>query len=254
VADVEYSQDGSVGVITMSRSPVNALSLEMADLLEESFRRARHEARALVITGRPHFAAGADITGFQVAFDAGRPDSLAGRLSEVIRGFEELPFPTIAAVFGFALGGGLELAMGADFRYLADDARLGQPEIKLGIIPGAGGTQRLPRLVGMARAKEMIYGGRHVPAREALEIGLADKVLPADRLLEGALEDARAYADGPTVALGAARRAVNQGWGRPIEEGLRIEAEAFQASFDTEDARIGVAAFLEKRDARFEGR
>ncbi|MGH8937005.1 MAG: enoyl-CoA hydratase/isomerase family protein, partial [Acidimicrobiia bacterium] len=254
VADVEYSRDGSVAVITMSRPPVNALSLEMADLLEEAFRAARHEARALVITGRPHFAAGADITGFQAAFESGRPDRLAGRLSEVIRDLEELPFPTIAAVFGFALGGGLELAMGADFRYLADDARVGQPEIKLGIIPGAGGTQRLPRLVGLARAKELIYGGRHVPAREALEIGLADKVLPADRLLEGVLEDARAYADGPTVALGAARRAVNEGWGRPIEEGLRIEAEAFQVSFDTEDARSGVAAFLEKRDVGFEGR
>ncbi|MDP8958015.1 MAG: enoyl-CoA hydratase-related protein [Actinomycetota bacterium] len=251
---VDYSSEQGVAVVTLDRPPVNALSRQMADELEAAFGRAEQGGeRALVITGRPHFAAGADISGFQEAFSRGEQDRLAGRLSEVIRRLERLPMPTIAAVFGFALGGGLELAMGADFRYLAEDARMGQPEIKLGIIPGAGGTQRLPRLVGFSRAKEMIYSGRHVESQEALEIGLADKVLPPERLLEAALDAAAAFAGGPTVALAAAKRAINEGWGRPIDEGLEVEAGAFAEAFRTEDARAGVAAFLEKREPEFKG-
>lgn len=251
---VDYELREAVALVRIDRPPVNALSHEVADGLESAFDRAAEEARALVITGEPHFAAGADITGFRAAFEAGEPDTLASHLSEVVRRLELLSFPTIAAVHGFALGGGLELAMGADFRYLAEDAKVGQPEIRLGIIPGAGGTQRLPRLVGLSPAKEMIFSGRHVPASEALELGLADQVHPADRVLEAALADAARYAEGPTVALGAARRAINEGWGHPIEEGLRIEHGAFEESFETRDARAGVNAFLEKEEPDFEGR
>lgn len=255
MADLEYSLEGPVALIRLDRPPVNALSHGLADELDEAVGRAGGpQVRAVVVTGRPHFAAGADIGGFKEAFDRGEPDTLAAHLSSAIRRLELLPKPVIAAVFGFALGGGLELAMGADFRYLAEDARVGQPEIRLGIIPGAGGTQRLPRLVGVARAKEMVYSGRHVPAEEALEIGLADRVLPADDLLEAALEDARRLAEGPTVALGAAKRAIDEGWGRTIEEGLEVEAESFQRAFATADARAGVEAFLAKEEPTFEGR
>jgi enoyl-CoA hydratase/carnithine racemase len=162
--------------------------------------------------------------------------------------------PTIAAVHGFALGGGLELALGADFRFLADDAKVGQPEILLGIIPGAGGTQRLPRVVGYQRAKGMILTGRQVGGEEALAIGLADRVVPGNRLLDEALGEAREWAQGPTVAIAAAKRALNSGFGNPVSMGLLIEKEAFNESFSTEDAREGVAAFIGKRKAEFKGR
>ena len=156
-------------------------------------------------------------------------------------------------IHGYALGGGLELAMGADFRYVSDDASVGQPEIKLGIIPGAGGTQRLPRIIGFQKAKELNFSGRHVKAEEALEIGLADKVFPVDHLLPATLAEAEKYATGPTVAIGAARRAMNEGWGRPIDEAMEVEAQAFADCFWTEDAKEGVAAFIDKRKAEFTG-
>jgi enoyl-CoA hydratase/carnithine racemase len=210
--------------------------------------------RAVVLTGTPHFAAGADITEFQDAFAADDARLVGMRLSGTIRRLERLPKPVIAAVRGFALGGGLEVALGCDFRYLAEDARVGVPEIKLGIIPGAGGTQRLPRLIGMARAREMIYSGRFVEAAEALEIGLADRVVAPDDLLDAALEDARGWARGPTVALGAAKAAINDGFGLALDDALTLEIDAFAGCFGSEDAREGTAAFLEKREAGFSGR
>ncbi len=252
---VQYDVDGAVAVITLNRPPVNALNAELGTAIAEAVARAASpEVRAVVITGTPHFAAGADITGFQAAFESDEPDFLAGHLSGVIRELEQLAKPVIAAVQGYALGGGLELAMGADFIYMAEDAQVGQPEIKLGIIPGAGGTQRLPRLVGFTTAKELNYTGRFVGADEAKEIGLAHKVAPAGELLDLAKADAARFAAGPTVAIGAAKRAMSEGWGRPIDDGLAAEAEAFSACFDTEDAREGVAAFLGKRKAEFTGR
>jgi enoyl-CoA hydratase/carnithine racemase len=144
--------------------------------------------------------------------------------------------------------------MGADFRYLAEDAQVGQPEILLGLIPGAGGTQRLARIVGYQRAKELILTGRQVSADEALAIGLADKVLPAEDLLEATLRDAREWATRPTRAVAAAKRALNAGFGLPVSEGLLIERDAFNETFATEDAREGVAAFIAKRPAEFNGR
>ena len=162
--------------------------------------------------------------------------------------------PTIAAVHGYALGGGLELAMGADFRFLADDARVGQPEILLGLIPGAGGTQRLARIVGYQRAKEMVLTGRQVDSEEALQIGLADQVFPSAELLDATLEAAREWATKATRAIAAAKKALNAGFGLPVSEGLLIERDAFNESFGTEDAREGVAAFIAKREADFKGR
>lgn len=251
---VEYSVDSNVALIVLNRPPVNALSAELsADLAAAFVEAADPMVRAVVVTGDPHFAAGADIKGFQAAYDSGSDDTLASDLGEAIRLFETLEKPTIAAVRGFALGGGLELAMGADFRYFADDATVGQPEILLGLIPGAGGTQRLPRLVGYQRAKEIIFSGRHLGAEEAHDIGLADKVLPAARLLDAALADAGRWAAGPTLAYGAAKRVLSDGLRLPIEQGLRTEIDAFLACFQTDDAREGVAAFVGKRQASFAG-
>jgi enoyl-CoA hydratase/carnithine racemase len=252
---VEHTIEGAVARVTLNRPPVNAISAELVEELDAALASAEDDSvRAVVVTGSPHFAAGADITGFQGAFDAGGTDPLAGILAAVVRRLELLAKPTIAAVQGYALGGGLELAMGCDFIYMAEDAQVGQPEVKLGIIPGAGGTQRLPRLVGMARARELNYSGRFVSASEALSIGLAGKVAPPEELLAVALSDAADWAKGPTVAIAAAKRAMNEGWGLGIDAGLALEAEAFAACFSTDDAREGVAAFLEKREPGFSGR
>lgn len=251
---VEFTRDGAVGVITLDRPPVNAISVELVAALDAAIAGAEDDdIRSVVVTGAPHFAAGADIKQFQAAYESGTSHEAGARLSEAVLHLEALAKPTIAAVRGYALGGGLELAMGCDFRFLADDAQVGQPEIKLGIIPGAGGTQRLTRLVGLARCRDMVYSGRMVAAPEALEMGLADRVVPAGELEGEAMAAARTWAEGPTLALDAAKRAINGGYGRPLHEALTIEAEAFRAVFATSDAREGVDAFVEKREPRFSG-
>ena len=162
----------------------------------------------------------------------------------------------IAAVRGFALGGGMELALACDLRIAADTARFGQPEILLGIIPGAGGTQRLPRLIGPARAKELIFSGRQVKAPEALAIGLVDRVVPADELESAALEWATELGSGAVAAMGLAKRAIDEGLDGSLDRGLDLEAEAFVDVFGTDDAQTGVASFLEHGPgkARFVGR
>ena len=251
---VEYTVSDAVARITLNRPPVNALNAELiADISAALEQAAAPSVRAVVITGSPHFAAGADITGFQAAFEGEGEADLAGDLASVVKLLEDLEKPTIAAINGFALGGGLELAMGADFRYLADDARVGQPEILLGIIPGAGGTQRLPRLVGYQRALKMCLTGRQIEAEEALTLGLADKVVASDDLAEAAMTDAARFANGPTAAYAAVKRAVAGGFGASLESGLEIEAAEFAGVFETDDARVGVAAFLAKGKPDFTG-
>lgn len=251
---VNYAVSDSVATITLNRPPVNALNPELISDIGAALSDAEAgEVRAVIITGRPHFAAGADITGFQEAFQGDGDPGLAASLATVVTQLQSLEKPTIAAIRGFALGGGLELAMGADLRYLADDARIGQPEILLGIIPGAGGTQRLPRLVGYQRALEMCLTGRQVDAEEAVSIGLADKVVAADDLYDTVMADAVRFAAGPTAAYAAVKRAIAGGWGEPIERGLEVEAEEFRRVFATKDARVGVAAFLAKEKPAFEG-
>lgn len=241
-----------VGTIRLERPPMNALSEQVQEELREVAIEAgtRADVRAVVLYGGPKvFAAGADIkemAGMSYSDMAARAGRLTSAFDEVAR----IPKPVVAAVTGYALGGGLELAMCADFRVLGDNARVGQPEILLGVIPGAGGTQRLPRLVGPARAKDIIFTGRQVRADEALAIGLADRVVAPDDVYGEAVAYARRFAAGPAVALRAAKQAVDDGLGLGLTDGLRLETALFAGLFATEDRQIGMSSFLEHGPGR----
>jgi len=174
-------------------------------------------------------------------------------LSGVVRRLEQLEKPVIAAIQGYALGGGFELAMGADFRYVAESAKVGQPEILLGIIPGAGGTQRLQRLAGYQVAKELNMSGRQVGAEEAVALHIADKVCADEELVDIAMADAARWATGPTKAYFAVSRAMSEGYGRPIDEAMMVERDAFEMVFRTDDAKTGILAFVNKEKPDFRG-
>jgi enoyl-CoA hydratase/carnithine racemase len=251
---VSVTVDDAVALVRLDRPPVNALSEQVAQELKEAFVQCQNPTiRAVVVTGQPHFAAGADIKGFKETFDSGRRERTASTLLDAIGVLDELAKPTIAAVHGFALGGGCELSLGCDFRYMAEDAKIGQPEILLGLIPGAGGTQRLQRVVGFQTAKDLVYTGRQVGAGEAKEIGYADKVLPTEDVLDTAMGDAAEWATKATAAIAAAKEALARGRGVPLDQALAIEQEAFQETFASDDAVEGVNAFVEKREADFKG-
>lgn len=255
---VEVRESG-VATVRLQRPPVNALSTalltELADGAERLADAARSgEVKAVLVLGGPKaLAAGADISEFSGPDEARR---IAAVFRRAFDGLASIPRPVVVAISGVALGGGLELAMACDLRIAADTARLGQPEILLGIIPGAGGTQRLARLVGPARAKELIWSGRQIRASEAVSIGLVDRVVPAAELEERALGWAEELASGAVAAMGLAKRAVDAGLDGPLSAGLDLEAELFVESFRTDDARTGVASFLEHDPgkARFSGR
>jgi enoyl-CoA hydratase/carnithine racemase len=252
---VRIDTEGGVATIRIDRPPANALARAVSVELSEAARTVTGDeaVRAVVVWGGERiFAAGADI---KAMVDYG-PDEIAedvGGLERACRDIEAIPKVTIAAINGFALGGGLEIAVTCDLRFAADDARLGLPEIKLGIIPGSGGTQRLPRLVGLAKARDLIFTGRQVDAAEALAIGLIDRIAAANEVYRVAVDEARTYGEGPSLAYAAAKRALAAA-DRPLEEGLRVEREAFVALFATRDQEEGMRAFLDKREPRFEGR
>ena len=256
--NVQLDESTRVATIRLDRPKVNAISFQVQDELAAAARQVTEDERvgAVVLWGGERvFAAGADVkemAGLSFAEMSARTAALQGAFSALAR----IPKVVIAAVNGYALGGGCELALTADLRFAADDARFGQPEILLGLIPGAGGTQRLTRLVGPARAKDMIFSGRFVDAAEALAIGLADAVHPAGRVYAEAVQAAARFARGPALALRAAKQAIDGGIEVDLESGLLLERHAFQALFATEDARSGMASFAEQGPgkATFKGR
>jgi enoyl-CoA hydratase/carnithine racemase len=244
---VRLEVSDGVGTIRLDRPPMNALNAQVQDELRAAAREAtaRGDVRAVVIYGGPKlFAAGADIKEMSRASYTDIVDRAAD-LQGAFNAVAAIPKPVVAAVAGYALGGGCELALTADLRIAADNAKLGQPEILLGIIPGAGGTQRLPRLIGPAKAKDLIFTGRFVDASEALAIGLVDKVVPADEVYPTALAWAAQFANGPVYALRAAKEAIDSGLEVDLRTGLDLERAAFTALFTTEDRRIGMDSFLE---------
>jgi enoyl-CoA hydratase/carnithine racemase len=243
---LEVDEDNRVGTIRLDRPPMNALSTQVWMEIEEAAHQATADPNvgAVVIWGGPKvFAAGADIKEFP-NWDAASTREVVHRLQSSCAAVARMPKVTIAAINGYALGGGCELAMSCDFRFIADNAKLGQPEILLGLIPGAGGTQRLPRLVGLSKAKELVFSGRMVDANEAPAIGLADAVFPADDLYAQAVAKAAEYAAGP-YALRLAKRAIEDGTEQALDQGLRLEGDLFADCFATEDARIGIQSFIE---------
>ena len=255
---VRLEVEDGVGTIRIDRPKMNALN----GTVQEEIRAAAHEAaerddvRAVVLYGGERvFAAGADI---KEMADMSYADmvSRSGRLQSAFTAVARIPKPVVAAVTGYALGGGCELAMCADIRIAGEGATLGQPEILLGIIPGAGGTQRLTRLVGPAKAKDIIFSGRFVKADEALTIGLVDRVVPDDRVYDEALAWARQFSAAAALALRAAKESVDRGIEADLETGLEIERVQFAALFATEDRTTGMRSFMENGPgkATFAGR
>ena len=250
--------EDAVATLRLERPPVNALNLAMqAEILAAARWLAdASDVRAVVIFGGPRmFAAGADIkemAGMSYQ-DMERASHL---LQESFSAVADLPMPVIAAVTGYALGGGCELALCADLRVVGERAKLGQPEVLLGVIPGLGGSQRLPRLIGPSRAKDLILTGRHVAADEAAALGLADRVVPDDAVHDEALALARTFAAGAPMALAAAKRAINRGLEVDLATGCQIERLEFAGLFATEDRRIGMESFLAEGPgkAAFRGR
>lgn len=255
---VRLEVDAGIGVLRLDRPPVNAMNAAMQDQLRAVALDAagRDDVRAVVIYGGERsFAAGADVKEMAAMSHA----DMAARVGPLQAAFDavaQILKPVVAAITGYALGGGCELALAADLRICADNAKLGQPEILLGVIPGAGGTQRLARLIGPARAKELIFTGRTIGAVEALSLGLVDRVVPAAELLEAATAWAAQFAQGPARALAAAKQAIDGGLGGSLVDGLAIERQLFGDLFATEDREIGMQTFIEQGPGkvRFVGR
>jgi enoyl-CoA hydratase/carnithine racemase len=248
-----------VGTIRLDRArAMNAISLQVQDELTLVAAEAteRKDVRAVVVWGGEKvFAAGNDVkemAAMSYTDMVDRVEALQGAVSAIAR----IPKPVVAAVNGYALGGGCELALAADVRFAAENAVLGQPEVLLGIIPGAGGTQRLPRLVGPSKAKDLMYTGRFVKADEALAIGLVDRVLPAEEVYPEAVKWAAGFATAAPYALRAIKEAVDRGLEADLETGLQIERQHFSSVFATEDRTTGMQSFIENGPgkATFEGR
>ncbi|MDQ4024263.1 MAG: enoyl-CoA hydratase-related protein [Actinomycetota bacterium] len=247
-----------VATLRLDRPKMNALNEQVAREIGEAVDAVARDddVRSVVVWGGERiFAAGADIKEMS-DLDAVAMYRYIGRFQDVFTRLEQLPVVTIAAVNGYALGGGCELALACDLRVCADDARLGQPEILLGVMPGAGGTQRLPRLVGVGRGKELIYTGRFVEATEAKAIGLVNEVVPAGEVYSTATAMAERYAAGPTVALMAAKQAIQNGMDAGIATGLMLERQGFAGLFASEDQKTGMESFVEHGPgkAKFVGR
>lgn len=251
---VRLEVEDGIGTIRLDRPPMNALNDQVQREIHAVAGEAadRDDVRAVILYGGEKlFAAGADI---KEMADRSYTDVAAtsGGLQAAFTAVDRIPKPVVAAITGYALGGGCELALCADYRICAEDSQLGQPEILLGVIPGAGGTQRLPRLVGPSKAKDLVLTGRFVGSAEAERIGLVDRVTPAGEVYDAAAQWARQFAGGPAFALRAAKESVDRGLEVDLETGLEIERLHFAALFATEDQKIGMRSFMEKGPGKAE--
>ena len=255
---VRVETEAGIATIRLDRPKMNALNGQAQREIGAAAAGvgADPEVHAVILYGGERiFAAGADVQEMSEASPAEIMDLAAG-IQAAFKAVAHIPKPVVAAITGYALGGGLELALCADFRVLGEGAQVGQPEILLGIIPGAGGTQRLPRLIGLSKAKDLVYSGRFVQATEALAIGLADRVVPDADVYQAARELAARYVAGPPLALRAAKQAIDAGQDVDLDDGLEIERLHFAGLFATEDQRAGMRSFIENGPgkATFAGR
>jgi enoyl-CoA hydratase len=244
---VNLQVDDGIGTIRLDRPPVNAINHQLHRELRVAATEAteRADVHAVIVYGGPRaFAGGADIKEM-AELSYAQATAFAGPLSESLSAVAAIPKPTVAAITGYALGGGLELALCCDRRISGDNAKLGQPEILLGIIPGAGGTQRLSRLVGPAKAKDLIYTGRYLKAAEACALGLVDEVVAADDVYTSAQSWARQFVGGPLLAYAAAKAAIDGGLDGDLNNGLKLETHLFTALFGTDDQKAGMRSFIE---------
>lgn len=251
---IRYEKQDQIALVTIDRpEALNALNSAVITELEQVMAdlEADREIRAMILTGQGRsFVAGADI-GEQYPLDLSSGRRWGRRGSALLRRIERLEFPTIAAVNGFALGGGCELAMSCDIILASEKAKFGQPEVGLGITPGFSGTQRLPRRVGIAKAKELIFSGRMIRADEAREIGLVNAVYAPEELLPGALEMARSFVKNAPIAVKYAKACIDRGMQMDMDDAIAVENELFAMCFATYDQKEGMGAFLEKRPAQF---
>lgn len=255
---VRLEVDGGIGTIRIDRPRMNALSIAVQEEIRTAAEDAeqRADVAAVIVYGGPDvFAAGADVK--EMAAMSGQDMvEQSGRLQSAFSAVAAIGKPTVSAVTGYALGGGCELALCTDFRVAGRGAQLGQPEILIGIFPGAGGTQRLPRLIGPARAKDLIFSGRFVDAQESLAIGLVDRVVDDEDVYRAARDLVAPYVGAASVALRAAKQSIDRGLDVDLAAGLEIERTAFSAVFDTEDRRVGMTSFVESGPGKavFRGR
>jgi enoyl-CoA hydratase len=255
---VSLEVEAGVGTIRLDRPPVNALNNQVQIELAGAAKEAsdRDDVRAVIIYGgQKSFVGGADIKEM-AAKSYAEIAKFGAALTAALTSVAQIPKPTVAAITGYALGGGLELALTADRRIAGDNVKVGQPEILLGIIPGAGGTQRLPRLIGPSKAKDLIYTGRFVKAEEALALGILDEVVAPDDVYTASLKWASQFVNGPAVALKAAKAAIDGGLDADLNTGLKLETSLFTALWATEDQANGMRSFIENGPgkATFEGK
>jgi enoyl-CoA hydratase/carnithine racemase len=249
-----FEKDKNIAVLKINRpKALNALSREIVDLLDDKIEMLKKDKdiRVLILTGDNNFAAGADIANM---VEKTPEEAKAFLFTSTFTKLENLEIPTIAAICGYALGGGLELALACDLRIASEDAKLGLPEINLGIMPGAGGTVRLPRLIGEAKAKELIYLGGRLTASEAYQYGIVNKVVPNEELMTEALKMAEKLAAKAPLALRAAKESIRFGADKSKEEALQNESEAWSGLFASEDQKEGMQAFIEKRRPKYQGK
>jgi enoyl-CoA hydratase/carnithine racemase len=251
---VLFEIQGPIAVIRINRpKALNALSKEIVDLIDDKLEliNKNKEIKVLIVTGDKNFAAGADIVDM---VEKNKEEARAFAFSETFSKLESIGMPTIAAICGYALGGGLELALACDLRIASEDAQVGLPEINLGIMPGAGGTVRLPRLIGEAKAKELIYLGGRLPAHEAYQFGIVNKVVKNEELMDEAFKMAGKLAEKSVVAIKAAKKSINSSSEMTKTDAIKNEAELWSGLFDSQDQKEGMRAFIEKRKPNYQGK